>query len=67
MSEQVVRDFSYSLDVLSNYIFEKGLESNIYIVSQIINNETPALCFSKPFLNMISNLNGEIDVDLYVI
>ena len=67
VSEKVVSDFSNSLDVLRNYIFEKGLESKIYIISEIINNETPALYFTKSFLNMISNLNGEIDVDLYVI
>ncbi len=67
VSEKVVNDFSNSLDALRNYISEKGLESKIYIVSEIINNETPALYFSKSFLNMISNLNGEIDVDLYVV
>lgn len=67
ISDQIVSDFSNNLDSLSKYINDNKLESKIYIIPEIIDNETPALYFNKSFLNMISKINGEIDIDLYII
>lgn len=59
--------FNPSIEKISNYITKNFLETKIFLVIEIINKETPAIFFSKEFLEFVTKMNGEIDVDMYVL
>lgn len=55
------------LDLLSKYICENNLESRLDIVIEIVNEEKPSLSINKNLMDMMLKLNGEIELDLYVL
>lgn len=65
ISSQFIEIIKPNLELLANYINEKKLESKIYIVVKIFNNEIPGLYFDKEFTQTVVKMNGEIDIDLY--
>jgi hypothetical protein len=37
------------------------------IVIEIINGEKPILSFDNRFMEIVSRMNGEVDIDLYIV
>ncbi len=65
ITDQIVRKFSNNLDNIEEYFYQNKLQAKFNIIVEIVNNEKPALYFNKKFLNIVSKINGEIDIDLY--
>jgi hypothetical protein len=66
ISDLFVKQFTPNINEISDYISKNNLETKIYVVVEIENNETPALFFESSFLNLTSKMKGEIDMDLYI-
>jgi hypothetical protein len=56
-----------NIALVEKYIRENRLETKIFIIIEIINNEEPAIYITKNLMEMLLKLNGEIDIDLYVL
>lgn len=69
--EEVSREFigrlNSDLDLLSKYINNNNLESRLDVAIKIINGETPSLSIYKNLMDVMILLNGEIEIDLYVL
>jgi hypothetical protein len=61
-----IQKFSPHSEVIVNYIKQYNLETKIDIIVEIVNDEKPSLFFEKAFLNLLSKMKGEIDIDLYI-
>jgi len=67
ISDLFVKQFAPNINTISDYVNKNNLQTKIYVVVEIEDNETPALYFENNFLNLILKMNGEIDMDLYVV
>lgn len=62
-----VERFSPHIEDIAKYINENSLETKVYIVAEIVNDEKPAIYFDKKFMGLVVKMNGEIDIDLYIL
>ncbi len=60
-----IEHFSPNINEISKYINENNLETKLYLIVEIVDEETPALYFDRNFMHLITKMNGEIDIDLY--
>jgi hypothetical protein len=67
VSNPFIESIKPNLDMLAKYISENNLETKVDVVIEILNNEKPSLYIDKNFLEILLRLNGEIDVDLYLL
>ena len=52
---------------LVELVREYKLTTKIYFVIEVVDENKPSLFLNKNILNFITNLNGEIDIDLYLV
>ncbi len=62
-----IQHFSPYLEDITKYIDENSLETKLYLVVEIVNDEKPGIYFDKKFLDLVVKMNGEIDIDLYYV
>lgn len=62
-----VQQFSPHIEDVAKYINENSLETKVYLVVEIVNDEKPAIYFDKNFMGLVVKMNGEIDIDLYYV
>ncbi len=55
------------LDDVVSYILAKNLNTKIDIIIEIVDEEKPSIYFNKDFIKLISALEAEIDIDLYIV
>lgn len=68
ISNKFIQKFMPNLNDISDYIYINKLEAKIFIVVEIQKDEpTPSLSLDRNFLEIISKINGEIDIDLYIV
>ena len=67
LTDIFVQKFNPCLATIIRYIEENSLETKIFIVIEIIDDEKPSLFFKKEFMDMVVKMNGEIDIDLYIL
>lgn len=60
-------DFLENADLIGNYIINNDLCFKIDIVIEIVEDVKPSLYFERTFLELVSKMNGEIDIDMYII
>jgi hypothetical protein len=65
LTDLFVKQFSPNIKEISDYIKKNNLDTKIDIVAEIADNEEPALYFHSDALNLIVQMNGRIDIDLY--
>lgn len=65
ISAQFIELIKPNIHLIENYIKENNLQTKIYIVVEIVNDEKPSLFIGKNLMELIVRLNGEIDIDLY--
>jgi hypothetical protein len=51
--------------LLECFIKENNLQSKVYLVVEIMNDEKPCLFIGKNFMEILVRMNGELDIDLY--
>ena len=62
-----IKTFSAKVILIQEYIRAHHLEAKIDFVIKVYNDNSPAIYFNRPFLNLINILEAEIDIDLYYI
>ncbi len=66
-TDRIVNKFSNNLSIIREYISNNTLQTKFNIVIETFNDEKPALFLNKSFLNIVTKLDAEIDIDLYSI
>jgi hypothetical protein len=67
VSNLFLSTFRPSIEEIAKYVNTNNLQTKIDFVVEIVNNEKPSILFSKDFMDIIVKINGEIDIDLYII
>jgi len=65
VTDQIVSKLSNNLKEVEQYINDNKLQVKFNIVVETINKEKPSLYFNKSFLNIVTKMDAEIDIDLY--
>ena len=66
-SKGLIKALEPNLDLLVEYVAANKLEAKLDIVVEVHNGEKPSLFFGKKLLDAVARLNGEIDIDLYLL
>ena len=53
------------VEKINNFASSNNLDIDIIIVITMYADETPALVFDRDFINLVSKLNGLVNVELY--
>jgi hypothetical protein len=67
VSEQFIKLLKPSIHLIENYVKENNLQTKIDLVVEIVNEEKPSLVIGKNLMELVIRINGEIDIDLYVL
>jgi Domain of unknown function (DUF4279) len=65
VSDEFIKLMSPNIGMIEKYIKKNNLESKIFIVVEMFNDETPSLYIGKKFMEIVLSMNGEIDIDMY--
>lgn len=65
--ESVYKILSPGIENALDYINENNLQVKVDIVVEIYNQEKPSMYFNSDFLQLLTKMGGEIDIDLYIL
>ena len=65
VSSQFIELIKPNIHLLEKYVNENKLQSRIDIVIEIVNDQKPSLFIEKNLMELVTKMNGEIDIDLY--
>jgi len=69
INDQLVKIYDLlksKVDILKELREQYNLEYFIYIVPQIVNNETPAMSLERWFIDFVHEIRADIEIDLYI-
>jgi hypothetical protein len=67
VSNQLFDIIKPQIKLFQKFIQEYRLSSKLYIILEIENDEKPSLFIDKQMMEILILLNGEIDIDLYLL
>jgi hypothetical protein len=62
----ILDKFKNNISRIENYLKSNNIYVKIDIVVEVYDNQSPSLYFNKDILNFINRLDGNIDIDLYI-
>ena len=67
VAEIILNKFDKHKQKVKRYVIEESLEVKMDVIIEIGNKQPPSLGLSSNLVSFLSNLKGEIDINLYVL